>query len=234
MDNKTRLQVYQAQTENVKALNQVRIQINRTINYALRRGDVVSTQVQTKMFALIFCVWVEANFSKLIHTPYGFTLQEISQIKNIYKVDGLEAGWKKCIELALRKVYRSRKSNYIPNINRKLSTIVDDYIVAPSLIRNKIAHGQWKIALNRENTAVNNDITNKLSNLDVVDISIWFKVHQHLSSIVEILIESPNKGFHRNYWKEIDDLENFLQESKNMSIEEKIKRLKRKPIRRNL
>ena len=103
MDNAARLDVYRAQTENVRMLNQARKQINKAINYALRKGDIVSSQVQTRILALVFCAWVEANFSKVIHTPYGFTLDEISQIKRAYQRPNLETGWKKCIELGLQE-----------------------------------------------------------------------------------------------------------------------------------
>jgi hypothetical protein len=231
MDNAARLAVYRAQTENVRMLNQARKQINKAINYALRKGDIVSSQVQTRVLALVFCAWVEASFSKVIHTPYGFTLEEIDQIKWAYQHFNLETGWKKCIELGLERISSSRKSNYIPNIRQMISSIVDDYVVAPSIIRNRVAHGQWKKALNNDNTAVNNNITNELGDLDVIVISKWFHIHEYLLSIIETLVESPNRAFHRDYWQEIAKLEDFLEESKKWNIDEKIKMLRKKPIK---
>jgi hypothetical protein len=232
MDNTERLAVYRAQTENVRTLNQAREQIKQAINYAIRKGNLTSRIVQTKVFALVFCAWVEANFSKVIHTPYGFTLDEIRQIKEVYQSVNLEAGWKKCIELAVRKISNPRRSNYIPNIERKIHSLIDEYVVAPSQIRNKIAHGQWAKALNSRNTKENNTLTKELEALDVVVISKWFRVHEHLLNIIESLIESPNRAFHRDYWKQIAELEEFLKESKSWSIDEKIKKLQKKPILR--
>ena len=230
MNNADRLQIFHAQTDNVRMLNQAQTQIKRAINSALRKGDKTSSQVHTKLLALVFCAWVEANFSKLIHTPSGFTLNEIHQIKEVQQNNSLEAGWKKCIELGLRKISNAGKSNYIPNVRKRINRIVDEYVVAPSKIRNKIAHGQWKIALNKSNTAKNNDITKELDDLDSVVISIWFQGQEYLSNIVETLIESPNRAFHRDYWTEIAKLEDFLQRSKNWNIDEKTKRLQSKPI----
>lgn len=230
MNNTVRLQIFHAQTDNVRMLNQARLQINRTINYALRKGDKTSSQVHTRLLALVFCAWVEANFSKLIHTPYGFTLDEIHQIKEIHQKDSLEAAWKKCVELGLRKISRNKKSNYVHNISFKLNKLIDNYVVTPSHVRNKVAHGQWKVALNNNNTNVNKDITKELDELDAVMLSIWFQAHEHLSNVVEMLIVSPSKGFQRDYWNEITQLENFLQKSKNWNIDEKIKLLQRKPI----
>jgi hypothetical protein len=232
MDQHAKLAIFRAQTENVRSLDQARRQINRSINYALRKGDLKSTEVHTKVLALLFCAWVESNFSKVLHTPYGFTIDEIQQIKNSHQRFGLGIGWKKCIELGLARVSNAPKSNYIPNIKQKLSKVVDDYIVSPSLIRNKVAHGQWKTALNSDNSAVNLDITNKMRTLDVILVEEWFGVHEHLATVVESLVESPNRAFHRDYWKEIANLEQFLDERAGRNLIEKIRRLQEKPLKR--
>ena len=229
MDQNKRLAVYQAQTNNVKDIDKVRKQINRAINDALKRGDKVAVQALTKTMALVFCAWVEANFSKVIHTPYGFSLDEIQQIKKVYKEEGIEKGWEKCVELGTLKAAKRKNSNYVPNIRLELKRLIQQYIVEPSLLRNKIAHGQWAIALNRENTAENKQLTNSLSTLDVVTISRWFKVHGYISQIVESLIESPNKAFHRDYWVEIAELKQFVAKAENWSLEQKVNKLKQKP-----
>jgi hypothetical protein len=229
MNNLVRLEIFRAQTENVKLLKKAEEQISRTIKDAMRRGDETSSEVQTKVLALVFCAWAEANFSKLIHTPHGFTLDEIHQIKQAQQ-QNLEAGWKKCIELGLKKIPSSSKSSFIPNTKQKINKLVDDYIINPSLIRNKVAHGQWKIALNKSNTAVNNDITKELKALDLVVITKWFKINRYLSNIIENLIESPKKAFQREYWSELTKLYDFLDKSKNWDIETKIQLLQLNPI----
>lgn len=229
MNQNSRLAVYQAQTKNVQEIDKVRKQINRAINDALKRGDKNAVQALTKTMALVFCTWVEANFSKVIHTPYGFSLDEIQQIKKAYKENGVEKGWEKCVELGTLKASKRRNSNYIPNIRLELKKLIQKYIVEPSLLRNKIAHGQWTVALNRENTAENKELTNSLSALDIVIISKWFKVHEHISQIVENLIESPDKAFHRDYWIELTELKEFIAKTENWSLEQKINKLKQKP-----
>jgi hypothetical protein len=229
MDQTSRLAVYNAQTKNVQELSKVRKQINRAINNALKRGDKVAEQALTKSMALVFCAWVEANFSKVIHTPYGFSLDQIQQIKAVYVKNGLEKGWQKCVELGTLKASKRKNSNYIPNVRLELRRLIQKYIVEPSLLRNKIAHGQWTIALNRENTAENKDLTASLGSLDIVTISKWFNIHAHISQIVENLIESPNKAFHRDYWTEITMLKEYIAETDNWSLEQKVNKLKQKP-----
>lgn len=230
MDQKSRLAVYNAQTKNVQELSKARKQINRAINDALKRGDKIVVQALTKTMALVFCAWVEANFSKVIHTPYGFTLDEIQQIKTVYKKNGVEQGWQKCVELGTLKASKRKNSNYIPNVRLELRRLIQKYIVEPSLLRNKIAHGQWSIALNTENTAENKDLTASLASLDIVTISRWFGIHTHISQIVENLIESPNKAFHRDYWTEITELKEYIIETESWSLEKKVNKLKQKPV----
>jgi hypothetical protein len=232
MNQATRLIIFKAQTSNVREIDKDLVQINRVVNDALRHGNDTTVHALTKPMALVFCAWVEANFSKVIHTPYGFSLNEIQQIKKVYKENGLERGWEKCIELGIRRIAGRKNSNYTPNIRQELKKLVSQYVVEPRLLRNKVAHGQWVIALNTENNAVNNDLTNALNALNVVTISRWFKINEHLALIVEALIESPNRAFHRDYILEITKLKEFILKSEDWSMEQKISLLRKKPVYR--
>lgn len=228
MDSKSKLCVFKAQTQYAKELLSAQKQLNKSINNALRKNDSPSAKIHTKVLALIFCAWAEANFSKLIHTPYGFTLDEIAQIKTIWKSNGLESGWNKCLELGLKKVGKVNKGNFLPNVKQKIVRIIYEFVVEPSLIRNKIAHGQWKVALNRKNDAENNNLTNEINTLDSTKLLLWFEAHRILSNIIEMIIESPKKAFIRDYWTEIVRLESILDEKRKYSLEDKIKKLQQK------
>jgi hypothetical protein len=61
------------------------------------------------------------------------------------------------------------------NRRQEIERLVKEHVVEPSLIRNKIAHGQWEIALNRNNSAVNPAITAAIQQLDIVVIDRWFE-----------------------------------------------------------
>jgi hypothetical protein len=234
MNEKDRLAVFEAQTVNVRKLEQVQTHLTRSINLAFRKGDRSSAEVHTRCLALVFCAWVEANFSKLIHTPHGFTLNEIEQIK---RKDGwarsIESAWQKTVELGLMRIKISPKSSYLSNRKQEILRLVQSHVVEPSLIRNKIAHGQWQVALNRENTAVAPDATQTIQNLNVVTLTRWFATHRYLALIVEALIESPNKAFHRDYWSYVTDLKQYLEKTAGWTLENKIDSLLRKPPRKS-
>jgi hypothetical protein len=229
MDREQQLKVFQAQVQNIKELDGAWRHIKRSINADLVVGRHASAQIHTKTLTLVYCAWSEAVLSKLVHTPYGFSLNEIEQIKLAQKSSVVDA-WKKSIQLALAKV-GSRKGSYIPNIQLRLTRLVSKYIEEPSLVRNKVAHGQWKVALNRENTNVNAAISQQISDLSVVQLDLWREAFLGLAEIVEAMIESPDRAFHRDYWPIISRIEDHLAQTAKYSLERKVALLRAKASR---
>lgn len=231
MTEEERFTVFKAQTKNVRKLAQVRKQLVRTINSALIRNSTTSVEIHTKCLALVFCAWVEASFSKLIHTPYGFTLDEIQQIKTEQgRVRAVEDAWNKAIQLGLARV--ATGPGYRQNRRQEIERLVREHVANPSLIRNKVAHGQWEIALNRDNTAKNNELTNQIEQLNVVQLERWFETQSHLSLVVESLIESPGRTFQRDYWVHVTNLKDFLDRTSHWTMSTKQRMLKDKQSRR--
>jgi hypothetical protein len=211
MDEQQRMSVFQAQTKNVWELHHAWKHVNRQINDLLVHNDNKAVEVNTKILAVIHCALAEAEFSKLIHTPHGLTLDQIEQIKKIAKANGVKFGWMKCAELAVSRV-GGAKHNHRPNVLQKLTTMIEEFIYDPSLIRNKLAHGQWCVALNSENTAVNNDLTSEMAAYTVVDFYRRRHSLDHLAAILEDLIESPNRAHRRDYWTRLSELETEQRE----------------------
>jgi hypothetical protein len=231
MNRDEQLAVFNAQTENVRYLQKTRKQIIRPINDSLREGHPDTAKLYTRLYVLLYSIWIEAIFSKLIHTPYGFSMNEIQQIKDEQTNNGLAQGWRKCVELGTYRIAPSPKGNYVPNVRQRILRIVKDYVDQPSVIRNKIAHGQWVNALNRANDSVNYDITRQLNDLDVVVIDKWFGVAEKLVQLVENLIESPERAFNRDYWGIVTELENYVEKVETWNLADKVKKLQDKKNR---
>src|SRR5690606_21676796 len=115
----------------------------------------------------------------------------------------------------------------------ELKRIIQKFIVDPSVIRNKIAHGQMTIALNSKNTHLNPTITDQLENLDFVTIYRWFKINKQLCAIIEDLIESPDKAHHHYYYPKYQALETFIAKTNAWTIETKLntKSMKKNVVR---
>lgn len=227
MDESQRLSVFNAQTENVRELKRAWTHINRQINSSLLKGDKVATVIQTKVLAVVYCALAEATFSKIIHTPHGLTLDEIEQIKKCSNADGVKSGWTKCAELAISRV-DGGSSGYVPNVLRKLSSLIQEFIYDPSLLRNKLAHGQWSVALNRENTAVNSEITREIEGCTIIDLYRREHALERLGAIIEDMIESPNRAHRRDYWVHLTKLEEGERVISKWTLERKIEQLQKK------
>ena len=108
-------------------------------------------------------------------------------------------------------------------------------------MRNRIAHGQWINIIDYESKDENETEEKKekkrkkievaeeeLLDLNHVDIMNEFKIHILLGKIIRDLVQSPNRAFSKNYEQYIEELNNFLEKSKNWTIDSKIEKLKKK------
>lgn len=210
MPDTSSLEFYKAYTVNVNDFLIAESEIRRTLNRALKSNKQITIKVQTKVYALLYCTYSEANFMKLILTPYGFSQDFINQIIG---QDNVQEKWLKCLELAFLEYTRKRKGSDVPNKILGLKKIITEFIVEPSIMRNKIAHGQLTIALNRKNTAINHIETQKIEELDFVKIHRLFEINKRLTSIIEDLIESPDKAHHHYYSPKFQELESFIKKT---------------------
>lgn len=226
MDNQAKLQVYQAQVMNVRSLATAMRQAHRSINEALRRSDSPRVEAFTKMYALLFCAWAEANFSKVLHTPHGFDADEIAQIQGA-KLNGVTSAWKKCVELGLRHI-DAKRGDFKPNARQKLEQVIDAHVFDPSLLRNKLAHGQWTVALNRSNDAVMAKTTTDIAALNITRIEGWLRGHELLAGVVESLMESPKKAFLRDWYQFVVDIEAQMLKAEARTLDQHVARLRKK------
>lgn len=218
--------IFEAQCDNVNELRSAWRHINRTINTALREDNVKQVSFQTRMLGLVFCAYSEATFLKLIHTDNKFTSDEILQIKTCAK-SSIVNGWKKCLELSTVKI-DSKSSNHVPNVRKRTLKLIEEYIEEPSLIRNKIAHGQWHTALNKKNTKINQDLTDKINNLTVIELTRYKAAFDSLSVIIEDIIESPNHAHWKFYWDHVAKFESEQEKMLKHTMADKTALLKKK------
>jgi len=229
MDQAQKLAVFRAQVTNTRALSGAIRQVRRSINLALRRNDLASVVAFTKIYSVLFCAWAEANFSKVVHTPYGFSVDEIQQI-NSEKSKGIAEGWRKAVQFGIGH-RRASQGNFAPNAHLRLERAIDRYVFDQSVLRNKLAHGQWVVALNRENNTPNPQLTKLIADLDRTRIDGWRSCHEGLARMVETLIESPERTFVRDWWSAVVKLDADMEEAARRTLECHILALKAKDAR---
>lgn len=216
------------QSKNVRYLGKIKRTLIKELNFALKNDDEHILKMKTLQLALLYSAWSESQFIQMLYTPNGLSSDEINQILKIKKKKGIVSGWKKLLELGMKKVSNSKSTNTIPNSKQFLNSLIEKYIEGPSIIRNKIAHGQWIVALNGKNTGVNQGISDNLEYLDFVEVDRNFEIHNYLSSVFRDLLQSPQKGFFKNYWSHLSELKTFIQDSKDWSLLSKKSQLAKK------
>jgi len=230
MDAAQLRKLYVALSENVRALDVARRTVGRDINCQLRRNDRPQIAIRTKLLALLYSAWSEAQFVQVIHTPHSFDVTEINKIKFEKDKLGIARGWMLMLELAVSRVGKPSTNKDLEKKLATLRSLVEKYVAAPALVRNKVAHGQWSVALNRGLTDKNDELTQEIAALDPVAIELQFTVHEKLALIVRDLVESPKKAFHRDYWTHYTQLEEFLRRRSGWTLETKRLKLARKPL----
>ena len=214
------LPIFQSSVSNVRELKRQRTALKRLFNRSLRQKDHSGFEALKRLYALLYSSFAEVSFLKVIHTPYGFSENEITQIQG---QRNLEQKWIKCLELAFQRINNIANKGEIQNKRQTLERLIQTYIIEPSQLRNKIAHGQWVVALNNDNTALNADTTQRINNLDFVQVDILFVVYEKIGQVVEDLIESPHKAHFRDFYFHITELEQLVEETKSWTLSSKTK-----------
>ncbi len=220
--------LYVLQSKNVRKLKKAEKNLIRSINHYLKKSDAFQVELNTKLYALLYCTLSEAQFIQIVNTPNGFQYTEIEKIKNEKNNNGVVKAWELMLDLAFDKVGDWKNNSDLMERRVKLGEIIIEFIKGPSELRNKIAHGQWDIALNRKNTNKNETKTLELKELNVIKISRWSEVHQFLGLIIRDLIQSPKKGFHNNYWTNLTKLNEFITDSSNWTMQKRIEKLEKR------
>lgn len=227
MDHSATLRVFRAQSENVRALDRARGTCKRAINRDLIAGDENSLAVNTRFYAMLFSAWAEAKLQKTVFTPHGLTVAEIQAVQTKVK-SNIEQGFLACLDVALPKVFGPKNASFLPNARKKMSNLINSYIVKPYELRNKFAHGQWVSATKADYSDIHADITARISLVDAVEIERWFLAHQSISHLMEMLISSPRKGFTQQYWPQVTKAESDLKAAEKWTMAQKLDQLKRK------
>tara|TARA_R110002050_G_scaffold257276_1_gene396436 strand:+ start:930 stop:1634 length:705 start_codon:yes stop_codon:yes gene_type:complete len=214
------LEIYKASVENVKELKRNRKKINQLVNQSIRNKSTDYIITLTKTYSLVYSAFAETCFLKMIHTPNGFSDDLIRQIMT---QRNLAEKWNKCLNLAFRKISNMENAGEVQNKRQILERLIEKYIIEPSQLRNKIAHGQWKVALNSENTATNLETTNKINTIDFVQVDILFQVYEKISQAVEDLIESPHKAHFRDFYFHLTELNVLVESTNEWTMDSKIK-----------
>lgn len=220
--------VYVLQSENVRYLWQVKVNQLRDLNDCIKSKDTFNLKAKTTMFALLYSAWSESQFVQIQNTPNAFFPREIEDIQLQTSSHGIVAGWRLLVDIAFSKVGDIDKNSDLQKRHESIWVKIKDIIEQESIIRNKIAHGQWINALNRQQSN-ESPVSEKMEELDYIQINRSFEIHKLLGVILRDLVQSPKNGFHRNYWRDTEKLLNYSEQTKKHNVKDKLALLKNRP-----
>ncbi len=217
--------LHQLQTKNVKHLKKVEKNLRMDINRFLIKGDDFKVSMNTKLYSLLYSSLSEAQFLQILYTPNGFTQSQINKIK---KESSIVEKWNLMLDISLKKFGDYELDLNLNKRRIELRDIIEKYIKEPQKMRNKIAHGQWVNAFNGSNKVKDENLSEKIKELTVIDIQRWYEVHQYLCFIVRDLVQSSLFTFEKSCNVNLSELNNFLNRSSSWTLSNRTRALKLK------
>ena len=194
----------------------------------------------TRLYTFLICSWLEARLTKIFYesSSCAFTDIEINSITNFR--NSMEYRWKASFSLAVQKSYsfspypkivHDYSSNFIPgslcltNYQTILALFKD--LSDAITIRNRLAHGQWAVQFNSDNTQIeqysliqNYDNIQKLENLkacfnqigEIISMYVTYKDKQNpnfdqiVSQKLKLIMDKKLKAEKMNYSRYVSSL----------------------------
>jgi len=205
-------------SKNRAALSKAIVQMNRSLNESIRRKDKEQEYVQARCLFLLWVSWMEVSMDLILHSANKLTEAERKSIEACRReVDR----WNLCLDLCFAKHYLTGKKRSLTKINlgptafyrfQELKAVLKDYIDPYIEIRNRLAHGQWMIAINSEGSVKNQDLTTRLMVLSKKELLLVKMMVKNFVNLANVLTCSKNE-FERKYDETVSKMEFSKQEN---------------------
>jgi len=205
--------VGKAHLKNLSVLRKATKLIDRELNLSIRGKNEFKEQIYLRILLLLWMTWAECKLNTLLTVP-----PQVSDVDRKYINENAKSEidrWLLLLELFIRRRYLddNRKKpldrltlghtaftrySTVREMIERISTYIE--------IRNRLAHGQWHIALNSNLNAENPQITQSIWKITKTDILVLKRHLIVLGAIINDLISSKSafeNGFDR-YLKQLD------------------------------
>lgn len=152
---KTPNQLYKYHVENLRSIDSALTRISLSYRHAIAANNDADASVFKRLYALLLGAWAECKLLKTLFQPNAFSDEERATIGAAGT--HLER-WQKLVEIAFRKhcgvpnATLSESTLGHDNYKRfdSIRRILEDDLCSIIMLRNKLAHGQWKYPLNSD------------------------------------------------------------------------------------
>jgi hypothetical protein len=203
-----------AHIKNLHSIRKATTQVNRALNVAINNCDELQERIYIRLLIILWMTWAECKLNALL-TEHPQVTDEDREYIDVNSHSELDR-WNLILERFIRRRYLnddpdrelSRLTLRHTTFHRymTLSELINNNIALYIEIRNRLAHGQWHIALNSELNAKNPTLTQSIWKLSKVDVLILKRTLMVVSNAIRDLISSK-KTFEDNFDKHLRDLD---------------------------
>jgi hypothetical protein len=199
---------YHQHCENIRMLEIAISTVQSSLRDSIRKNEKNKVDVFTRLLAQLVSSWIEVRVLKLIYEPNAFTDDQITEI---LKINVLNERWKKALLFSYSKSFKILDPSKIQDKRYDyLTDLIKSDFLESNQIRNRLAHGQWKYAFNKDLTAINNDFTDRIENENIMKLQIKLNIFKDIAQIIhDLTVSKPT--FDRDFSRYF----NRVKENKN-------------------
>lgn len=179
-------------------------QLNRTLNKALARKEHNEAYVHIRCLFILYVSWLEVSMYCILHSANKLSSDERQTIICLNKeIDK----WDKIVDICFKKYYLSTRQRIFSKVNlgpttfyryQELHNLINVHISSYISIRNRLAHGQWSIAVNSKGTGKSQELTTNIMTLTKKDIMLIKTILNNFVNLITALCCSKTV-FENNY-----------------------------------
>ncbi len=221
--------LYPQHCENLRLIGSAIKCIERNLRNSISKEEETYINIHTKILSHLINSWAEVRILKLVYENTAFKYSpEYSKYdaftdaekREIIKQASLDQRWRMALNISFSKAYKISIKD-IDNIAVSFSArtkyaalleILRSDLLGSSELRNRIAHGQWKYALNSNLLSINTDLTGKLNVENIVKLQLKLKMFKSLAQIIhDLAVSKPTfeRDFDKNFRKIEEQKRNF-------------------------
>jgi hypothetical protein len=190
----TRKEICEAHAKNRAKLHKAITHLEIALNSAIRAGNKEQDYALVRLIAILRIAWVESSLACILHSKNVLTDNQVVFIRSL---PSETSKWHGLCDFLFRLQYLGGKQKALNRLNLGVSTynrfillneVLDKYIGPFIELRNKLAHGQWHIALTNDGTDKNPDMTSNVWTLSKKELLLIKTISQSTVRLFGMLI----------------------------------------------
>jgi len=182
----------------------------------------------TRLYTFLLCSWLEARLKKILYENSSVAFTDTER-KIVLSGKKMNEQWRNCLNMSVCKSYgfsycdnQNNYSSYFINnpdakqYYQKVYSYLDD-IEQAIIVRNRLAHGQWKKPLNsRCSDLAGPEVNNFLAaNDNIQKLDLLYSIYRIIAEIISSYVVYKDKiltdNFRKDIEKKIQKIANYRQ-----------------------